>query len=131
MKEIKDNNGNLLAIFISYKSIKKEKDFVTDSSLDFQLASFNLKKDTVVEKHYHPSQDRSIKTTSEVIVVLKGKIQVDIYDEGLKLIENQLVSKGETMAMFAGGHGITVIEDCKLIETKQGPFDEETDKIRF
>ena len=93
------------------------------------MASFNLKKDTVVEKHYHPSQDRSIKTTSEVIVVLEGQIQVDIYDEDLKLIENQLVSKGETMAMFAGGHGITVIEDCKLIETKQGPFDEETDKI--
>ena len=131
MKKINDKSNNLLAIIINYDSIDKEKNFVTENSSDFQLASFNLKKDTIIENHYHPNQDRNITTTCEVLVVLDGIIEVTIYDNDLNIVSNEIVSKGGTVALFDGGHGIKVIEDCKLIETKQGPYDESTDKVRF
>jgi quercetin dioxygenase-like cupin family protein len=131
MKKINDNNGRLLAFHISFSSISEEKNFVTSNDLDFQVASFNLKKETVIEKHYHPTQERLINTTHEVIVILDGTIEVSIYDTELNIVDKITASRGDTVALFSGGHGIKVIEDCKLIETKQGPFIEEIDKVRF
>ena len=131
MKKITDKSNNLLAIVIDYESIDKEKNFVTDNSSDIQLASFNLKKNTIIENHYHPKQDRKIETTCEVLVVLDGVIEITIYDKNLEIVSIESISKGGTVALFDGGHGIKVVEDCKLIETKQGPYNESTDKVRF
>lgn len=131
MKKIFDSKNNLLAITIDYDSIEKEKNFVTNNDSDFQLASFSLKKNTLIENHYHPKQNRNLSSTCEVLVVLDGLIEVTIYDKEFKIVSSELIGKLGTIALFDGGHGIKVIEDCKLIETKQGPYDEKTDKVRF
>ena len=121
----------LLAAVIKLEDISKEKNFVTENEEEFQLASFNLKKDTKIERHHHPEQKRQIKNTSEVITVLDGQIKVDIYDENLEFVHSENLVAGETIALFRGGHGIEVIEDSKFIESKQGPYIEDIDKIRF
>ena len=51
-----------------------------------QLATFNLPKDTVIDKHIHITQERTTQNTSEAIIVIDGMIQVDIYDESRLLI---------------------------------------------
>lgn len=131
MKKIFDSDGNLLALHISYSYISKEKEFLTPNELDFQIATFNLKKETVIENHFHPSQERLISSTPEVIVVLDGIIEVSIFDSDQNLIQKTKAHQGDTIALFYGGHGIEVIEDCKLVETKQGPYFQELDKVRF
>jgi len=131
MVKINDSEGNLLAIVIRFKSIKEEKYFPTESSQEMQLAAFNLKKNTVIDNHIHLKQERNINSTSEVIVVLEGSIKVNIFDESLNLITVEELRKGDTIALFMGGHGIEVTEDSKFVEAKQGPYFEDIDKKRF
>lgn len=124
-------NNILLAAVIKLEDINKEKNFVTDNEEEFQVASFNLKKDTKIERHHHPHQNREIKNTSEVLTVLGGRIKVNIYDENLKFVHEETLVTGETIALFRGGHEIEILEDSKFIESKQGPYIEDIDKIRF
>ncbi len=128
---IKDNSGNLLARVIRSEDISEGKNFITDNDSEFQLASFNLEKDTVIEKHYHPEQERRILRTSEVLVVIDGEMEVQIYDNNLDHISNILLKSGDTIALIDGGHGITFKTNTKFVEVKQGPYDESTDKKRF
>ena len=121
----------LLAAVIKLSDINIEKNFVTENDEEFQLASFNLVKDTKIERHHHPKQNRQIQNTSEVITVIEGSIEVSIYDENLEFVHKENLVSGETIALFRGGHEIEVIEDTKFIESKQGPYIEDIDKIRF
>jgi len=121
----------LLAAVIKLSDINIEKNFVTENEEEFQLASFNLVKDTKIERHHHPKQNRQIQNTSEVITVIEGSIEVSIYDENLEFVHKENLVSGETIALFRGGHEIEVIEDTKFIESKQGPYIEDIDKIRF
>ena len=66
---IYDKNNNLLAIVVKSNSSTEEKDFHTDNTSEFQIASFNLKKDEVIQRHYHEKQERTIFSTNEVIVL--------------------------------------------------------------
>ena len=54
-----------------------------------------------------------------------------VFDDDLKIVESQIINSGETVALFAGGHGIEVIEKSRFIESKQGPYIEDIDKVRF
>ena len=47
------------------------------------------------------------------------------------LIHEQILSSGDAILIFEGGHGISILEDCKFLEFKQGPYYEEKDKLYF
>ena len=128
--KIYDNKNKLLAIIIKNKDIEKEKNFVTDNEQEMQLASFNLKEGTKILNHYHPKQERKISSTSEVINVIEV-LKINIFDDDLNLVQSEVITSGETVALFAGGHGIEVLVDTKFIESKQGPYLEDVDKVRF
>ena len=49
---IKDKNENILAFFIFGNDILEGKNFVTKDESQFQLPSFLLNKDEVIEKHF-------------------------------------------------------------------------------
>ena len=129
--EIRDKKNNLLALVIRDNEIVKEKHFATENHYDFQLAAFNLKNKTEIERHIHNEQNRNIKTTYEVLIVLEGELRVEIFDYELDLVETVNIFQHDTIALFGGGHGIDVKQDTKFIEVKQGPYDPETDKKRF
>lgn len=128
---INDNSGNLLATVIRLEDISEGKNFITDNASEFQVASFNLEKDTAIENHYHPEQERRVLRTSEVLVVIDGEMEVRIYDNNLNHISDIILKSGDTIALIDGGHGITFKTDTKFVEVKQGPYDESTDKKRF
>ena len=128
---IKDSHNNLLGIKLLKGEVTDKKFFATENSNEMQLASFNLDKGEEIIRHYHPNQYRSIKMTSEVIVVLKGEIKVDLYDKELKHHSDHVIKEGEVIALFSGGHGITVNENTEFIEVKQGPYNPDTDKEHF
>ncbi len=129
--KITDSNDNLLAIIIRNNEIHEGKNFQTVDEESFQLASFNLEKNTVIEKHFHPEQERIVNKTSEVLVVIEGEIEVEIFDNQLTFITSEVIYKGDTLGLFSGGHGLKLNKNSKFIEVKQGPYDPDTDKIRF
>tara|TARA_A100001011_G_scaffold42455_1_gene40084 strand:+ start:4425 stop:4817 length:393 start_codon:yes stop_codon:yes gene_type:complete len=129
--KIYDTSDNLLAIVIRCDDIRKGKNFVTNNDNEFQLAGFSLDKGENIERHFHPDQERIIRHTSEVLVLIEGEMEIEIYDNNQNLIDEIKVLKHDTVGFFGGGHGIKLSTNCKFIEVKQGPFDEKTDKKRF
>ena len=129
--KIYDSSENLLAIVVKKGSSKEEKDFHTDNSSEFQLGTFNLEKDTVIERHYHQKQERRIHSTNEVLVLQKGKMTITIYDLDLNKIQDVTLESGDIVVLFDGGHEINIDEDSNFIEVKQGPYIEGQDKTRF
>ena len=129
--KIYDKNDNLLAIVVRNNESDEEKNFITEDDAEFQVATFNLKKDTEIQKHYHPPQKRDINSTSEVIVILDGELTIDIYSGEKELIESVKLTNGDLINMVSGGHGINMNTDTKFVEVKQGPYIDEIDKIRF
>ena len=77
--EIKDKNGKLLAMVIDYNKINQSKYFATDNSHELQVAAFNLEKNEKIIRHIHPPQERKINSTSEVLIILEGQIEYEIY----------------------------------------------------
>ena len=129
--KIYDKKENLLAVIIKKDESKEEKDFHTEHSSEFQIATFNLKKDENIQRHYHEKQERNIYSTNEVISLQSGKILVTIYDLDLEKVEDITLENGDMIALFNGGHEIKILEDSNFIEVKQGPYFEEKDKTRF
>jgi|SaaInlStandDraft_1057018.scaffolds.fasta_scaffold212274_2 hypothetical protein len=129
--KIKDSKETLLAIIIRKEEMINDKDFATENEQEIQLASFNLSKGTEILKHYHPEQKRIVVSTSEVITLIEGKLKINIYDDNQELIASEIITSGDTVGLFSGGHGIEVLEHSKFVESKQGPYIENIDKIRF
>lgn len=129
--KIYDEEQNLLVQIIKPSKNKESKNFYTSNEQEFQIASFKLNKSEVILRHYHKKQERKINKTSEVIILNKGNILLSVYDLNLNKIEEVLIEPGDIIAMFDGGHELTIIEDAEFIEVKQGPYDEQSDKTRF
>ena len=129
--EIRDKNNKLLAMIFSPNDYKDEKYFLTEDSNEFQIAQFNLDKATEIKRHIHRDQERKINKTSEVIIVNEGSLELEIYDEELKLVTKEIVNQGQVIALFNGGHGFKTLSKSKFLEVKQGPYFEDQDKERF
>jgi len=129
--KILDENKSVLAEIIKSEEIESERNFYTEESQEFQFASFNLKKDTLIKRHIHNTQERTITTTSEVIVVIEGRVEIKIYDLKQSLVHTCILKSGDTIALFSGGHGLRSVESAKFIEVKQGPYNPKTDKTLF
>ena len=129
--EIRDKNNKLLAMIFTPGDFKDEKHFLTEDNNEFQIAQFNLDHGTEIKRHIHGKQERKIENTSEVIIVNEGSLELEIYDENLKLVTIEIVNKGQVIALFNGGHGFKSLSNSKFLEVKQGPYIEEQDKERF
>lgn len=129
--KILDKQKNLLAIILKSEQIKPGRNFLTENNQEMQLAAFDFQKHTVIENHIHNKIERNIKTTSEVLTVIEGEMYVKIYDSSLEFVHSELLTKGDTVALFEGGHGLEIKNGCKFIESKQGPYFPDKDKKRF
>lgn len=128
---IKDRNDNLLALIIKKRDQKKGKNFYTDSSEEFQLASFDLDESDEILRHIHIPQERKVKKTSEVILLQEGSLTFSIYDKELTLITEVTLDAGDVILLIEGGHGVRINGKAKFLEVKQGPYIESNDKKRF
>jgi hypothetical protein len=69
--------------------------------------------------------------TQEVLVIRKGKLRVDFYDEDQIYLFSKVLAAGDIIMLVSGGHGFLVIEPVEMFEIKQGPFAGDADKTRF
>jgi hypothetical protein len=61
-----------------------------------------------------------------------GKVDVDYYDSQGNQMARTNLDIGDTILLMSGSHGFKILEDCKIIEVKQGPHGGvESDKKRF
>jgi len=131
IEQIIDNKGQIMAIIISHNFNEKGIHFFTPNEFSQQLAYMNHPSGKIIEPHYHNAVQRNVVFTQEVLIIKKGKLKVDFYDEDLNHKDSRILEAGDIILLSAGGHGFEVIEDVEMIEVKQGPYQGEADKTRF
>jgi hypothetical protein len=75
-----------------------------------------------IEPHIHRSLVREIKGTSEVLIVKKGRCEVDIYSATKEAVATRELREGDLLLLVEGGHGFRMLEDTVFLEIKQGPY---------
>lgn len=96
--------------------------FPTPLDLELQVGFIVYPAGGSVVPHRHAPVVRTINRTCEVIVVKKGRCDVDFYNDDAKLIATREVAQGDLVILVSGGHGFRMREDTVLIEIKQGPY---------
>ena len=74
---------NKLYALIIKETYQKEKgiSFFTENDANQQIGYMNHPKNYFIKPHTHQKRETKIFITSEVIILQKGKLRVDFYDE--------------------------------------------------
>ncbi len=123
--------GSLLAIIVRNSYNKPGISFFTPDAFSQQLAYMNHPKGKLIQPHVHNPVPREVNYTEEVLIIKKGKLRVDFYDENQNYLESRSLQSGDIILLAKGGHGFEATEDLEMIEVKQGPYVGEKDKTRF
>ena len=122
----------LLAIIIR-KQYRKKKgvSFFTPNNLNLQCGYMKHKKNHIIKPHLHLKRVNKIFYTSETIILLKGKLRIDFYDNKKKYLLSKVLQPSEIIVLISGGHGFKTLNKCEMIEVKQGPYSVDKDKKKF
>ena len=122
----------LFALIIK-DSYQKNKgiSFFTKDDANQQIGFMNHPKNYKIKPHKHQKRETKIFLTSEVIIIQKGKLRVDFYNDQTKYLFSVVLKKNQIIMLVHGAHGFKVLESVKMLEIKQGPYKLSKDKIKF
>ena len=126
------HNKKLLAIIIR-KQYRKKKGvtFFTPNNLNLQCGYMKHDKNHIIKPHLHLKRLNKIFYTSETIILLKGRLRVDFYDNKKNYLISKILYTSEIISLISGGHGFKTLSPCEMIEVKQGPYSVLKDKKKF
>ena len=127
---IKHENVNL-AIIVRNDFHKSGVTFLTENENYQQLAYMSHEKGKKITPHIHQEFKREIYKTQEVLFIKEGVLKVNFFSLKKKFLFSKFLNQGDLILLMDGGHGFEVMEDLKMIEVKQGPFYQDSDKIKF
>lgn len=130
IEEIRDGDS-VLAIIVYHSFRAPGVHFFTPGEFSQQLAYMAHPAGKKIEPHVHNIVPRQVHYTQEVLLVRKGKLQVDFYTDQQVYLESRVLGAGDIMLLARGGHGFEVLEDLEMFEVKQGPYAGNSDKTRF
>jgi mannose-6-phosphate isomerase-like protein (cupin superfamily) len=123
------NTQMALIIWKEYRSDGIQ--FLTPNTYSQQLGYMNRPKGYVISPHVHTLAPREVHFTNEVLFIRSGKLRIDFYTSDHCYCASKILRAGDTILLIGGGHGFEMLEDCEIIEVKQGPYVGDNDKIRF
>jgi hypothetical protein len=129
-EQIKYKN-QIIAIIIRKNFHKDGIDFFSPKEFSQQLGYMQRPKGYKIAPHIHLLNKRNILYTQETLIVKKGMIKINFYNNEQQFIKDCLVSAGDIILLANAGHGVEFLKKSELIEIKQGPYNEKSDKIRF
>jgi mannose-6-phosphate isomerase-like protein (cupin superfamily) len=129
-KQITHNN-KILAIIVSNSYSADGIEFFTPNEFSQQLAYMHHQPGHQIVPHVHNPVSREVQYTQEVLIIRKGKLRVDFYDNERNYLESHILNGGDVILLASGGHGFEVLEELEMIEVKQGPYAGDGDKTRF
>ena len=123
--------GKTLALILRARFDKEGVNFVTAEDNAIQLGILKHRQGVKIKPHIHRASAKVINSVQEVLHIEYGRVEVDFYDDGEK-IRTTILNMGDTILLISGGHGFDILEDSKIIEVKQGPYEGvEQDKERL
>jgi len=124
--------NKMLALIVrgKYRN-KKGINFFTPKESTQQFGYMKHQKKHIIKPHLHKKRLTKILYTTEVILLLKGKLRVDFYNSTKKYLFSKILMKNDIIMLVHGGHGFKAISDIEMIEIKQGPYSLIKDKVKF
>jgi mannose-6-phosphate isomerase-like protein (cupin superfamily) len=120
-----------LAYIIRRELTPRATSFLTPPDFTQQVGFVIYPAGGEVKPHLHRSLERHIKGTSEVLLVKKGRCEVDIYNDAKQTVATRELREGDILLLVEGGHGFRMLEDTVFVEIKQGPYTGLDEKERF
>ena len=105
--------------------------FFTSKKATQQFGYMKHKKNHIIKPHNHKKRLTRIIKTTEVLLLLKGILRVDFYNNKEKYLFSKKIYDGDLIMLTNGGHGFKVLKDVEMIEVKQGPYSLSSDKVKF
>lgn len=130
MKLIEDNNV-VYAKIIRANSRPDESMFFTDETCEIQFGIVNYTKNHKTGAHYHNHLDSEKSRVDEIIIVQKGSMRIDFYNEKGAYIKSIEAFENDIVIMYQGGHNVTFYDDTKIFLIKPGAYQKENDKTRI
>ena len=122
----------LLALIVKGKyRNKKGITFFTPKESTQQFGYMRHKKEYIIKPHLHKKRLTKILYTTEIILILKGRLRVDFYNFKKKYLFSKIIKEKDIIMLVHGGHGFKVLKDVEMIEVKQGPYNLARDKVKF
>jgi len=128
----KDNQ--LLAVYGDCRHMEDGRHFWSADEDPLQWAAYNLAQGIKIQPHVHKKRNRQFACkTTEMFVVLAGKLRANIYDLNRASAAVLMIEAGGWLCCYDGGHGFEIMENgTKFLEVKLGPFvGVDEDKERF
>jgi hypothetical protein len=123
--------GRPLAYIIRRELTPAATTFLTPSDFTQQLGFVVYPAGGEIKPHLHRSMELKIKGTSEVLLIKKGRCEIDIYNNKRELVATRELREGDIVLLVDGGHGFRMLEDTVFVEVKQGPYTGLEEKERF
>ena len=114
-----------LLLHIIYHPDKKNirRQDLTPEEEFIQVAFLHLKENEIISAHKHTPKLATINITQESIIVIRGSINVSLYDVNDHLISEYILKQSDCVITFRGGHKYQVLSsDALVYEHKTGPY---------
>ena len=121
----------VLAIIVRGDYVPDSTTFLTTPELEQQLGFVVHPAGENIPSHLHHPEHRHLTGTSEVLVVIKGLCEIELFDDDHALTATRQLKKGDIILLASGGHGFRMLEDTILLEIKQGPYMGQAEKDIF
>jgi hypothetical protein len=113
----------IIAIVFKKKLRAKGVRFLTPDDYSLQLGLLEHPKGRILRDHQHnPKVKYWVNTTQEFLYLEKGKVKAKFFDDKWTLVAEEVLTAGDFLLHISGGHGFEVLEKCRMIEIKQGPY---------
>jgi hypothetical protein len=119
---IKDGKGEPVALLVPKEFNPEGYNFLTPGEMNLQVGVHGYKALGGVEAHRHHPVERVIQGTMEALLLRAGRMSLQLYDNQDQPLESLEMTAGDFVLLVSGGHGITFLDKCELLEIKQGPF---------
>lgn len=125
------HGGKTIAGVIRASYSPESVSFVTPDTFGLQVAVMSRPAGYQIPAHFHLPVPRDLVGTQEVLLIRRGKLRADLFDEGQEYLGSVELGQGDVIILNSGGHGFQASEDCLFIEVKQGPYVPGKDKEVF
>lgn len=115
--------GKTLALILRDSFDTEGVNFVTPADSPLQLGVIRHPLGFTIKPHVHKATTKTIASIQEVLLVQYGRVRVGFYNDSGEQVKTAVLNRGDTILLIAGGHGFEMLEDCKMVEVKQGPYE--------
>ncbi len=128
----KKEKKKIIGIIFRGKKISQNRKNLSPVKQFLQVSVQKLSKGFEVKSHIHIKRKKNSLITQEVWLILKGEVEIKIYDLDAKIIKRTILKSGDMYILFNGGHDMKVLKkNTFFYEIKNGPYNKKVKDIKY